>query len=21
MWSRPPESFVPHNLAGEGPRG
>ena len=21
LWSRPPESFVPHNLAGEGPRG
>ena len=20
LWSRPPESFVPHNLAGEGPR-
>jgi DNA polymerase-3 subunit chi len=19
LWSRPPESFVPHNLAGEGP--
>ncbi len=21
LWARPPESFVPHNLAGEGPRG
>ncbi|MDU6924649.1 DNA polymerase III subunit chi [Franconibacter helveticus 513] len=21
LWTRPPESFVPHNLAGEGPRG
>ena len=21
LWSRPPDSFVPHNLAGEGPRG
>jgi DNA polymerase IIIc chi subunit len=19
LWARPPESFVPHNLAGEGP--
>mgnify|MGYP003252246906 CR=1 FL=1 len=21
LWARPAESFVPHNLAGEGPRG
>ena len=21
QWARPAESFVPHNLAGEGPRG
>ena len=21
LWSRPAESFVPHNLSGEGPRG
>ena len=21
LWSRPPARFVPHNLAGEGPRG
>ncbi len=21
LWARPPESFVPHNLSGEGPRG
>lgn len=21
LWTRPPESFVPHNLSGEGPRG
>ena len=20
LWARPPESFVPHNLSGEGPR-
>ncbi len=21
LWKRDPDSFVPHNLAGEGPRG